>query len=155
VYAVGDMTEFIDEEILEMAIARELDANRFYINLALRVKDTRVKKIFKMLAAEELEHKAKIELEIMKAGRVVGNNPNPPEFRRRKYGYASGKVEINYKEILLIGLKKEEESIQLYVDLAEMTSDAHSKEVLLALANEEAGHKQRFQNAINFLSMIE
>jgi rubrerythrin len=51
-------------------------------------------------------------------------------------------------------MQKEEASIRLYVDMAEMTSDAHSKEILVALAKEEAGHKQRFQEILEFLSRI-
>ena len=61
---------------------------------------------------------------------------------------------MNYKDIVFMGIKKEEASIRLYADLAEMTSDAHSKEILLALAQEEAGHKQRFQEVLDFLSHI-
>jgi rubrerythrin len=35
-----------------------------------------------------------------------------------------------------------------------MISDAHSKEILLALAQEEAGHKQRFEKILEFISHI-
>jgi rubrerythrin len=33
-----------------------------------------------------------------------------------------------------------------------MATDAHSKEILLALAQEEAGHKLRFQTVLDYLS---
>jgi rubrerythrin len=85
---------------------------------------------------------------------VVKDNPNPPGFSDKPPHYMPPKVALSYKEILLIGLKKEEESIQLYTDLAGTTSDAHSKEILLALAREEAGHKLQFQKALDFLSHI-
>ncbi len=148
------MAEFINDEILEMAVAREVDANRFYRVLAARVENPRIKKIFEILAAEELEHKAIIELEIMKTGRVVNENRTPTGFRDEPQDYMSPKIKMNYKDIMLMGVQKEEASIKLYVDLAEMTSDAHSKEILLALAHEEASHKQRFQKALDFLSHI-
>ncbi len=74
------MAEFIDDEILEMAVAREVDANRFYLALAERVENPRIRKVFEKLAAEELEHKAKIELEIMKTGRVVNEDRTPAGF---------------------------------------------------------------------------
>ena len=61
---------------------------------------------------------------------------------------------MNYKDILLMGIHKEEASFQLYVDLAGMISDAHSKEILLALAQEESGHKQRFEKILEFISHI-
>lgn len=148
------MAEFIDDEILEMAVAREVDANRFYLALAARVEKPRIKKIFEKLAAEELEHKAKIELEIMKTGRVVNEDETPAGFHEEQPDYVPPEIEMNYKDILLMGIQKEEASFRLYVDLAGMTSDAHSKEILLALAQEEAGHKQRFQKIFDFMSHI-
>jgi len=144
----------LDNEILEMAAAREVDANRFFLALAERVKEPKTKKIFRILAAEELEHKVLIELEIMKTGRVVKKNSNPPGFRDEKPDYMPPKVEMTYKDILQMGLQKEEASIRLYTELAALTTDAHSREVLLALAQEEAGHKQRFRKALDFLTHI-
>lgn len=146
------MADFIDDEILEMAVAREVDANRFYLALAERVENPRIRRIFEMLAAEELEHKAKIELEIMKAGRVVNKDKTPAGFKNDRADYVPPEIEMDYKDILLMGIQKEEASIRLYVDMAEMISDAHSKEILLALAQEEAGHKLRFQTVLDYLS---
>lgn len=154
VYPVVTMAEFIDDEILEMAVAREVDANRFYLALAARAENPRIKKIFEKLAAEELEHKAKIELEIMKTGRVVKDDQTPAGFREQQTNYTSTVINMSYKDILLMGIQKEEASIRLYADLAEMTSDAHTKEILIALAQEEAGHKQQFQEVLDFISRI-
>jgi len=148
------MADFIDDEILEMAVAREVDANRFYLVLAERVENPRIRRIFEMLAAEELEHKAKIELEIMKAGRVVNKDKTPAGFKNDRADYVPPEIGMDYKDILLMGMQKEEASIRLYVDMAEMISDAHSKEILLALAQEEVGHKQRFQKILEFMSHI-
>ncbi|MGD0596624.1 MAG: ferritin family protein [Sedimentisphaerales bacterium] len=146
------MADFIDDEILEMAVAREVDANRFYLVLAERVENPRIRRIFEMLAAEELEHKAKIELEIMKTGRVVNKDKTPAGFKNDRADYVPPEIEMDYKDILLMGMQKEEASIRLYVDMAEMISDAHSKEILLALAQEEVGHKLRFQTVLDYLS---
>ena len=145
------MAEFIDDEILEMAVAREVDANRFYLALAARVKNPRIRKVFKELAAEELEHKAKLELEIMKTGRVVNTDETPAGFRDEQPNYVPPGIEMGYNDILLMGMQKEDASFRLYVDMAGMTSDAHSKEILLALAQEEAGHKLRFQSVLDYL----
>ena len=154
VYPVVTMAEFIDDEILEMAVAREVDANRFYLALAARAENPRIKKIFEKLAAEELEHKAKIELEIMKTGRVVKDDQTSAGFHEKQPNYGPTVINMSYKDILLMGIQKEEASIRLYADMAEMTSDAHSKEILIALAQEEAGHKQQFQEVLDFISRI-
>lgn len=153
-YPVVTMADFIDDEILEMAVAREVDANRFYLALAERVDNPRIRKVFEELAAEELEHKAKIELEIMKTGRVVNKDKTPSRFLDEPPNYTPPEIEMDYKDILLMAIQKEEASFRLYVDLAGMTNDAHSKEILLALAHEEAGHKRRFQEILDLLLRI-
>lgn len=140
------MDEFVaDDEILEMAVAREVDANRFYLALAARSQKPHIRKIFEQLAAEELEHKAKIELEIMKTGRVVNTHKTPLGLRYDQPDDTPHDFEIAYKDILLIGIQKEEASFRLYTDLAGMTTDHDSKQTLLAIAQEEAEHKVRFQ----------
>lgn len=146
------MDEFVaDEEILEMAVAREVDANRFYIALAARSQKPHIRKIFEQLAAEELEHKAKLELEIMKTGRVVNTHKTPVGLRYDQPDYTPPKFEIDYKDILLIGIQKEEAAFRLYTDLAGMTNDHDSKQTLLAIAREEAEHKLRFQAVFEHL----
>ena len=146
------MADFIDDEILEMAVAREMDANIFYLAIAERVENPRIRKVFEELAAEELEHKAKVELEIMKTGRVVNTDKTPAGLQDDRADYVPPEIEMDYKDILLMGIQKEEASFRLYVDLAGTTSDAHSKEILFALAQEEAGHKLRFQTVLDYLS---
>jgi rubrerythrin len=145
------MAEFIDDEILEMAVAREVDANRFYLALAARVQEPHIQNVFEELAAEELEHKAKLELEIMKTGRVVDENKTPRGFKDEQNDYSAIELDIDFKDILLMGMQKEEASFRLYVELAGMTTDRDSKETLLAIAEEEARHKLRFQTVLDFL----
>jgi rubrerythrin len=146
------MDEFVpDYEILEMAVAREVDANRFYLALAARSHKPHIRIIFEQLAAEELEHKAKLELEIMKTGRVVNTRKTSPGLRYDQPEYSSPDFEIDYKEILLLGIQKEEASIKLYTDLAKMANDANSRKTLLAIAREETDHKQRFQSVFEHL----
>ncbi len=140
------MEEFVaDDEILEMAVAREVDANRYYVALAARSRKPHIRKIFEQLAAEELEHKAKLELEIMKTGRVVNTHKTSLGLRYDQPDYNPPDFEIDYKDILLIGIQKEEASVRLYTDLAKMATDANARETLLAIAKEETEHKQRFQ----------
>jgi rubrerythrin len=146
------MAEFIEyDEILELAIAREVDANQFYLALAARAQNPDIRRIFEELAAEELEHKAKLELEIMKTGRVVDTSRVPLGLQDDQPDYTPLEYEIDYRDILLMGMQKEEASFRLYVDLAGMATDANSKEVLLALAQEEVKHKLRFQAGFDFL----
>jgi rubrerythrin len=59
-----------DQEILEYAISREVEAYYFYLALAGRVDTPKMRQVFEDLAAEELEHRAKLELEMIKTGKL-------------------------------------------------------------------------------------
>ena len=135
-----------DDEILEFAIAREIEANRFYLALAERVANPEIRKVFEDLAAEELEHKAKLELEVMKTGKVLSTEGRVtiPE---HEYIVSDSKLalDMDYKDMLMLGMEKEEASFRTYVNLVGQAQDEQSREVLLALAEEEVKHKMRFE----------
>jgi rubrerythrin len=52
---------------------------------------------------------------------------------------------MDYKDVLIIAMQKEESAFKLYVDLAGRVTNEDSKETLLALAQEEVKHKLRFE----------
>ena len=142
------MAGFADYEIFEIAIARETDANRFYLALAQKSENPHAKKIFEELAAEELEHKAKLELEIMKSGRVVGTQEIPHGLQDGLPDYPPLDPNADYRDILHMGIQKEDMAFRFYSELAAIVTDYDSKETLLALAEEEVKHKLRFQTVL-------
>lgn len=139
-------------EILEFAISREVEANEFYTALADKVSNSAMSRMLKDLAEEELEHKTKLELEVMKIGDVVKQAPRSPdadEIARLKISdyivEDGGQFDMEYGDLLLLGIKKEKASFRLYIDLAEMIDDKQLHETLLEIAEEEARHKMRFE----------
>jgi len=144
---MGEFSE--QDEILEIAVAREVDANRFYLALAGAVNKPESKKVFEELAEEELEHKAKLELEIMKRGRVVDTRNEPQGLNEEQFDYDKLDFKVGYKDILQMGIQKEQASIQFYTDLANRVTNSESREMLLTLAAEETTHKLRFQAALS------
>ena len=141
-----------DEEILQFAIAREVEANKFYLALAKRVADQQIRKTFEDLAEEELEHKAKLELEVMKTGSVL-----PAEQKvtipEHEYIVSDGELtlDMDYRDMLMLGMEKEEAAFRTYVNLIPSVDDKESREVLLALAEEEVKHKIRFETEYDML----
>ena len=133
-----DRLDSIDE-ILEFAIAREVEANQLYKYLAKRMKNPEMCKVCEDFAEEELEHKSKLELEVMKQGEVVS------EFFISDYMMdIDNRMDMDYEDMLTFAIQKEERSVKLYNDLAAIVKDEDSRETLLALAKEETEHKQRF-----------
>jgi len=140
------MVEFeSDDEILELAIAREEDANQFYLALAARTEVPEMRKVFEDLANEELEHKAKLELEVMKTGRVVTATKKLEPETVGDIETAGSELDMDYKDMLIMAMQKEESSFRLYVDLAGRVTNEDARETLLALAEEEVKHKLRFE----------
>jgi rubrerythrin len=135
-----------DEEILQFAIAREMEANQFYLALADRVADDRIRKIFEDLAREELEHKAKLELEVMKTGRVL---PADEKVTIPEHEYIisddDSPLDMDYKDVLMLGMEKEESAFRTYINLIPNIEDEESRALLLGLAEEEIRHKIRFE----------
>lgn len=140
------------EEILEFAIAREVEANKFYTLLAKRVENPAMSKLILEFAKDELEHKGKLELEMMKRGKVVVEAEKAEEaksldeFEIANYIVDAGEpMDMEYEDLLLLGMRKEKVSFRLYLDLAAIVKDAEFRETLLSLAEEEARHKVQLE----------
>ena len=133
-------------EILEFAIAREVEAYQLYIYMAKRMKNPEMCQVCRDFAEEELEHKAKLELEVMKKGKVVS------DFNVSDYMMDVGnEMDMDYRDMLIFTIQKEDRSVRLYTDLAAVVKDKDSRETLLALAREETEHKLQFQTEYNNL----
>jgi rubrerythrin len=53
--------------------------------------------------------------------------------------------------VLLMGMEKEEASFRIFVNMIPNVHDEQSRELLLALAEEEVKHKLRFETEYNNL----
>jgi rubrerythrin len=136
-------------EILEFAIAREVEACELYTYLAQRIENPVMRKVCKKFAVMELGHKARLELELIKAGKVVHGTGQLIFDISGYIEQQADPVDLNYKELLVFAIKKEETSIRLYNDLANVVHDEESREVLLELADEENQHRLRFETGYN------
>jgi len=131
------------DEILEFAIAREIEANQLYLYMAAHLTNPEIQLVCEDFAKEELEHRAKLEL--MKADEAIAY------FDISNYTTKPGRadMDMDYEDMLLFAIKKEDKSINLYRDLAKIIQDVNSRKVLLSLVQEETEHKQRFEIEYN------
>jgi len=145
-----------DYEILEYAIDREYEARQFYLALAENQKNRALQLLLESLAAEEQEHAKKLELEMMKIGKVVPQGKK--DDWAQKYDAMvefECNFNIDYRDIVEIGMEKEDAAFRTYVNLAGMAHDPNSRDMLLALAEEEASHKLRWEAEFNELMQNE
>lgn len=139
------MEGFESDDILKFAIDREAQANRFYVALAERMADAEMREVFENLAAEELEHKALLELEVMKRGKVMVSEEMADRFEADGTADVTAVLHMDYKNALAIGIDKERASFRLYADWVATAEDDQQREMLLSLAEEEAKHKARLE----------
>ncbi len=132
------------DEILDFAISRETDAEAFYMELAGMVENPEMVKVLSDLAAEEAEHKEK--LEAVKAGKKEIGDKEVGDLEIVDYVTgAEPHPKMNYIDLLVVGMKKEETSRKLYANLAAIAQEQRLKDTFLKLAQEEAKHKLRFE----------
>ncbi len=133
-------------EVLEFAIAREVDASELYMELAGEVRNPLTRVLFENLAEEELEHKGKLELELMKEGIVAKTEGMIARIEPGDYfmdGEIQGDMEL--KDALLLCVEKERRSFRFYARMAGIMTDETMIETLISLAEEEARHMVRFE----------
>lgn len=142
-----------DLEILEYAISREIEAYHFFMALAARTESEKIQKMFEELANEELEHKAKLELEIMKSGKTVSTELPPPRPENEYiFSQDATQLDIDYEDLLMLCIEKEDSSYKIFVKLAANIHNEDARETLIRLAEEEVKHKARFEREYDKLS---
>jgi rubrerythrin len=133
------------EKVLNFAIEKEEDAATFYNELAAKMDRPYMKDVFLGFAREEKGHKAK--LLAIREGKLM--MPAEKQIADLKIGDNLVDIDLSsdlsYQEALIVAMKAEKAAYKLYNDLASTINDAHLKETLLSLAQEEAKHKLRFE----------
>ena len=140
------MREFSSvDEILDFAIAREEKAARFYSDLAGGTQNPAMRQVFEDFAREELGHKAKLTT-IKRRKSLMPSAERVMDLKIADYlGEVEPKENMNYQDTLILAMKREKAAFKLYTDLAAAADDAKLREAFLALAQEEAKHKLRFE----------
>jgi len=133
------------DEILDYAIEKEQEAHDFYMDLAKRMEREEIRNAFIEFAREELGHKAK--LQAIQAGKKLHSSAGKvTDLKLAEYIVdVDPGDELDYQKALILAMKREKASFKMYTDLAGAADNAELKEIFLALAQEEARHKLRFE----------
>ncbi|MFO7880306.1 MAG: ferritin family protein [Bacteroidota bacterium] len=133
------------QEILDFAIEQEQEAVDFYNALAETAKTKDMKMIFKSFALEEIGHKARLTT-IKKEGLFDWENESVADLKIADYmTKVEASPDMDYKDALVLAMKKEKNAFRLYLNLAERAPNNELKEVFQSLASEESKHKLRFE----------
>lgn len=132
-------------EILDFAISKEIEAEKFYRRLANQTDNPQMRDVFDKFAIEELGHKMKLE-SIKRQCNVEFNEKEVQNLGIADYA-ADVKLQpdMNYADILIVAMKREKAAYRLYLDLAATALSEELTNTFLMLAQEEAKHKLRFE----------
>lgn len=134
-------------KLFEFAVAKEEEAAAFYEFLASEANKEHIKNVFRQLAENEQAHK-KIFEKIVKGG-------EKGKFREHEGGAGINISEylvdvafdanMDYQDALILAMKREEKSRDLYLDLSRKVADPKLAETLQGMSEEEATHKSRLE----------
>ena len=133
------------DEILDFAIHNEEEAAKFYTDLAGKMDSAAMREVFEDFAREEKEHKAKL-LGVKQSGKMEQASERIHDLKIGDYLVdVEPGPQMDYQQALILAMKQEKAAFKLYTDLAAAAADPDLRRLLLALAQEEAKHKLRFE----------
>ena len=134
-------------EVLAFAIQREDEAVVFYTKLAEMVESPEMKKAFLQFASEEEGHSLKLKA-VLEGKVLISSRIRVPSLGISDAvvsGTPADPAAMRYQDALILAMDREKASFRMYTGLADMVDDPAVKDTFLALAQEEAKHKLRFE----------
>lgn len=135
------------ERVFSIAITREIEAYEFYRDISQRAQDEEVRKVFNQLAGEEMGHKDLLEK--YKSDPTMVMKIRAPS---KDYKVAEAtelpelSIEMKPADAIALAMKKEQQAVEFYRDLADRSTDSNMKDMFHNLENMELGHKKRLEN---------
>lgn len=137
------------EEVVKLAIQREIEAFNLYTAAARNLPHGDMRKTLEEMADQERGHR--IKLENILAGNIRWavrmSRAQPVADLRLSDHLEGGSVEPNasYQDILLFAAKREKAAYEFYKAMVELVDDTLIANVFAMLANEELQHKNRLE----------
>lgn len=132
-------------DILDFAVAREQEAVKFYRDLQGEAKFYEQVSMLKELEAMEMGHIVVIE-KLRQTGVNLEDIQKVPNLKISEYLTVEPEtLDMNYQNILIKAMKREEASFKLYSEMSLKFPDAEISTLFRRLAADEAKHKLSFE----------
>ena len=139
------------EEIMEYAINKEKEAERFYQEASEKESFSGTRELFREFALEERGHVKMLENILnKKENLVIFREQNIPDLKISDYMVElTYEPDMPYDDILRIAIKREEKALKFYTDLTERDENDSHKKVFRVLAQEESKHKLKLETLLD------
>lgn len=133
------------DDIIAFALEKEQEAHDFYVYWAEKINHKEITEVFLEFAQQELKHKEKIK-KISLGESFKAPHQKVPDLKIADYLVEVKPTEdTNYQDALIIAMKREKESYNLYQDLSKLSVSENTRNLFLTLAQEEANHKLKIE----------
>lgn len=134
------------EEAIKFAIDKEIEAQKLYSRCKEIAQNKSVKKMFEELVQQEKGHEEMLRNLDLESVKSMSKKKEIEDLKISDYleekTFDPG---ISYREALVMAMKREEESKELYNLLAEKTQERDIKKLFETMAKEEAKHKHKLE----------
>lgn len=137
------------EEVIQLAVEREVEARDLYLGLLEQVQDDVVQGLLRELAAQEEGHRRRLEALFVSGTltRQLAAGPRPVQDLHLTDHLVETPLDENadVQQVLIVAGKREAGSHALYTALAGAAVDAEIANLFDYLAAQELEHKQRVE----------
>lgn len=135
------------DQIMRQAIQSEIEAQKFYADVAAKMKDGHLQEMFASFVEEEKRHERILEgFRTRGAGHL--HFKDAPDFKvAETVDTPSPSVDMKPAEALALAMKNEESAMKHYSELAAACSDVAQAAVFEELAAMERDHKHQLETA--------
>lgn len=131
--------------IIDFAVDREKEAVEFYKDLQSKARFDEMKEMLKDLETMERGHITFLE-KVRERGMEKVEVDEVNDLSISDYMVeVEPKPDMDYQDILIIAMKREQKSKELYEELAKRFAGSEVEKILLKIAADETEHKLRFE----------
>lgn len=131
--------------IIEEAVNREDDSYTFYKNAAEKCKDPQTKSLFERLSNEELKHKDYLQKFLDTQANTINIDDTEDYKLSQDIDRPRLTTEMDFKEAIKLAIKREEEAMEMYADIANSCLDKGEKDIFSGLSKMEKMHKTELE----------
>ena len=136
------------KKVIKDAIAGEIEAKEFYLNISKRIKDAYLKELFRGFSKEEAVHEKILNALLNKGQIKTSTFDGKKDFKiSETVSLPEVSENMNLKDAISLAMKNEEIAMQKYETLAANCDDTELKSVFKSLSSMEKDHKFKMEES--------
>lgn len=134
------------KSIIDFAIEGEIEAYEFYRDAAEKIENKQLQDIFRDLAKEEMEHRKFLQDFLVSGAEEINLDAGKDYKIAETIDKPKLSTEMNFSDAIALAIKREEEAMEMYSNLAKACLDKEERNLFLGLEEMERKHKTRLEN---------